>query len=818
MFRISDRFQPVVLDCSLKRIGLIFRTLVASISFLILLGWILDVPSLVVLVPDSAPMAMCTAFCFLIASIIPPDSEHRAGRRIVDLAGACLVTALSLCMLCNYAGWIPDVVDRYLVPLITPAAAIRYPIRMSLITAIGFTFLGTGSLAAACLRGEARVAVMDAAHAAMLVLGLGSAIGHLYTIPFLRAFGFEKIISTASTVSFMLLGAAGFLSRSGEGCMAVVCSRRTGGRIARRFLLIILLIPVLLGGSIAVLMRRGVLDPSQAILMVVMGTIVFFSGFLIRNAATIDRTESACLRSEERYRELFRNISGGVAVFATTPDGGFTLIDMNVSAARMRRARSGDLIGLRLEESFPCMTSNGILQAMGEVRATGTSRCVPEVHCECMPEMNCEARDSDVWRTYFLYALPGREVVVVWDDVTARRKAELEKARLEAELVQSQKMEALGRLAGGVAHDFNNILMVIKGYGEMVLAGSDGPLRDQVREIRNAADRAAELTEQLLLFSRKRTREPEAVDVGECVSRSERMLRRIIGEDIELSISVERNAGRAFVDPGSIEQVVMNLAANARDAMPSGGRLAITVKNPSALGGPSENGDGWVEIDVSDTGVGMDESIRTRAFEPFFTTKPSGKGTGLGLSIVYGIVTRNGGRISLSSAPGRGTMFHIELPKAAKPEPHAGAGRPAETVPPVGEATVLLVEDEASTRRYVRDALRSRGYEVLEAVGGAEALRLWKDRGGHVQLIVTDVVMPRMGGEELADIVHRAAPTMPFLFMSGYPQSFLSRRDAFRDSTVRFIQKPFDADSLVLAVRECIASRPVAAAAMGGGR
>jgi len=786
---------PAMLECN--RWVSFFEGLVILNSTLTLVGWFVDAPSLVALVPYSAPMAMSSAFCFLVLALSMAISPSgRSAFCPLKLAIGVLVACIALSVLPGYIGTATDFVDHGLVPMLAPRASIRFPVRMSLITSIGFALMGLGTIADALLRGKGRIVVCDVTRASAVVLGLGSLIGHLYTIPFLQAFGFEKVIATASTLNFILLGVSGFLSRPEEGLMAIIRSPHVGGRFARRFLLIILLLPITLGGAIAILLRMGLFTPSQAILFIVMGTIVFFTGFLIRNAATIDSTETARLKSERRYRELFRNISSGVSVFSVMPSGDPYLVDINESAVRMRCFRKEELVGKRLEEAFPCMLSNGILEAIREVHATGVSRC--------LPELQCRTPDGDAWRKYCLYALPGGEVVAVCDDMTDRRKDGLERERLEAELAQSQKMEALGRLAGGVAHDFNNILMVIKGYGEMAFRMAVEPMRSQIQEIRNAADRAADLTEQLLLFSRKKTKDPVVVDIGEIIRSNERLLRRLVGEDIELQIHVERNAGKALVDTGSIVQVVMNLAVNARDAMSAGGLLTITVKNRDVRSEPSENGNRWVRIEVSDTGKGMDEATKSRVFEPFFTTKPAGKGTGLGLSIVYGIVSSYGGKIDMASEPGHGTSFSIELPQASE----CGAGTPigqdatGKSMPCAGR--ILVVEDEPAARRFLRDILWSMGYEVLEASGAEEALQCVRRRELRIALVIADVIMPKMGGPELADFIHRTDPTLPFLYISVYPVSYLVDRHGFHDAGVHFLQKPFDAGSLIRAIHESV--------------
>jgi PAS domain S-box-containing protein len=392
----------------------------------------------------------------------------------------------------------------------------------------------------------------------------------------------------------------------------------------------------------------------------------------------------------------------------------------------------------------------------------------------------------------------GREyLVAVVRDITERQ-------RLEEQIRQSQKMEAIGQLAGGVAHDFNNLLTVINGYSELLLADlpAHDPQREPVAAIRSAGERAAALTGQLLAFSRKAIVAPKILDLNDVVHSVGRLLRRLIGEDVVLTTSLAPGLDRVKADPGQVEQVIMNLAVNARDAMPTGGRLTIETANVRLPddddGYPGLKAGRYVRLAVSDTGHGMTDEIKARVFEPFFTTKEPGKGTGLGLATVYGVVKTYGGHVAVSSAIGVGTTLTVLLPAEA-----GAADRPTSAVlrvAPAGTETVLLVEDDDGVRRLARIALEAQGYTVLEAAGGAQAVTTAESHAGPIHLLLTDVIMPDQGGREVADAVRARRPGIKVLYVSGYTDDAVVRHGVF-EATDAFLQKPFTPLGLARKVR-----------------
>jgi len=371
-----------------------------------------------------------------------------------------------------------------------------------------------------------------------------------------------------------------------------------------------------------------------------------------------------------------------------------------------------------------------------------------------------------------------------------------EHVRLQDELRQSQKMEAVGRLAGGVAHDFNNLLTALNGYNSLLLAAlpADDARRGFAERVSLAAQRASALTNQLLAFSRKQPVAFEDLDVNDVTRNTTDMLRRLIGEDVELVSELAPTLDRVLADRAQIEQVIVNLVVNARDAMPYGGRITLSTANVQAGGGD------FVRFAVRDTGVGIDSQTRARLFEPFYTTKGPGKGTGLGLATVYGIVKQAGGQVRVESEPGHGALFEVLLPRSTTS--HATRPPDAEPVaPPRGRGTILLVEDDESVRDFVGFVLRQQGYQVLDAEHGPRALEIARGYEGEIDLMISDVVMPHMDGFAVADALRRSRPSLRVLHISGYPGDGVTGDAAF-------LAKPFSRETLLERVAEQIARRP----------
>jgi two-component system cell cycle sensor histidine kinase/response regulator CckA len=513
-------------------------------------------------------------------------------------------------------------------------------------------------------------------------------------------------------------------------------------------------------------------------------------------ASAIDHKqhEEALRRSEARYRSLVQSAVYGI--YRSSVDGRF--LDLNPALIAMLGYESAEDL-LRLDPEREVFLDPGEhARLMQEFQRKGRLDSA-EVKWRRRDGRAITVRLSG--RTATTAEEFDRVLEIIAEDVTERRA-------LEDQFRQAQKMEAVGRLAGGVAHDFNNLLMVISGYTEVLVENlcPEDPLQAKAQAIQQAADRATTLTRQLLAFSRKQLLELKVVDVNAIVADMERLLRPLIGETIELTTRLAPDLGHTRADAGQLEQVLMNLVVNAKDAMPQGGKILIQT-SPESLDPSSREHSliqpgPYVVLSVSDTGVGMDPETQSRIFEPFFTTKEQGKGTGLGLSTVYGIVKQSGGYIFANSEPGDGTTFRIYLPKVEDPVELTSPTRSAQSALG-GSETVLLVEDEESVRELVRETLVSKGYKVIEAGDGDAGLRIAQSHDGLIDLLITDVVMPGMGGCELAQRVAASRPQMKVLFLSGYTEDAIVHHGVLEPGTA-FLQKPFTLQVLARKVREVL--------------
>ena len=535
--------------------------------------------------------------------------------------------------------------------------------------------------------------------------------------------------------------------------------------------------------------------------------ILTFVARQLASAAEIKRNEQALRRSEARYRSLVQSSVYGI--YRSSLDGRF--LDVNPELIAMLGYASAEEVLL--------------LDPARDVFAR------PEEHSQLVDQFRRTGRldGAEVkWRrkdgTVITVRVSGRAVSGISPDASSGPADALEaiaediteRRMLEDQFRQAQKMEAVGRLAGGVAHDFNNLLMVISGYTEVILAkiDVDSPLHEKGRAIQQAADRATTLTRQLLAFSRKQLLELKVVDVNTIVEDMERLLRPLIGENVELVTSLAKDAGHTRADAGQLEQVLMNLVVNAKDAMPSGGKLTIRTRKVNEheghRSGPTFIRPGsYVQLSVSDTGTGMDKETQSRIFEPFFTTKEIGKGTGLGLSTVYGIVKQTGGYVVVQSEEGCGSTFHIYLPRVEQASERSAS--PALATAAGGTETILLVEDEESVRHLVRETLISKGYKVLEAENGEDGLAKADNHPGTIDLVITDVVMPGLGGREMVQQMIQERPTTKVLYLSGYTEESVVSQDAA--DHVAFLQKPFTLQNLSRKIREILGGSAAAASA-----
>jgi two-component system, cell cycle sensor histidine kinase and response regulator CckA len=501
--------------------------------------------------------------------------------------------------------------------------------------------------------------------------------------------------------------------------------------------------------------------------------------------------KTAPRRSDDKFRLFFQENPQPMWVFDRETLG---FLEINEAAVKLYGYSREEFLGMRITDLQPADEVPALLE--------GT----PHLHAALQPLewhhrlKNGQFIDVEMSTREIVYG-GSQAVLAVLIDVTRRKQ-------LEAQLLQSQKMEAVGMLAGGIAHDFNNLLTIIGGYSQLLLASLPPTDRNRsaVEQIMKAGERAAALTRQLLAFSRRQVLQPKVLDLNLLVGSLAVMLRRLIGEDIDLRLELARDLGQVNADAGQIEQVIMNLAVNSRDAMPKGGTLTIQTANVEL----DENymathtrvkPGSYVMLAVSDTGFGMDAQTRSRLFEPFFTTKQQGRGTGLGLSIVFGIVRQTGGNVEVSSEPGMGTSVKLYLPRAAQ------AAAP-EVESPVekserGSETILLVEDEEMVRKLVSETLEHEGYKILQAAGPEQAGKICREYDGRIDLMITDVVMPKESGRALAARLAEVRPEMKVLYMSGYTDTGILETGA--DSPpLEFLQKPFTPSALASKVRNVL--------------
>lgn len=513
---------------------------------------------------------------------------------------------------------------------------------------------------------------------------------------------------------------------------------------------------------------------------------------IVRYTAANEAAQRETRDSEIRFRSVFEGSPLGIVIFRDAK-----LLYANAALARMFGYASPEAIAaVPLAQLIAPRQRDAVRDRMQRRQRGETVVPVKEVY-----GLRADGVEFPIAAEVARIDLPdGPAIVAFVEDISERRE-------LEARLLQAQKMEGIGRLAGGVAHDFNNLLTVILGHTDAAESARDEHARNaSLAVVRQAALRAAALTRQLLAFARKQVTEPVVTDLNQLVSEIEQMLRRILGEDIDVVTMLDPNLAPVRIDPGHFGQVLVNLAVNARDAMPDGGKLTIETANVkldedyARLHADVTPGD-YVLLAVTDTGAGLSEEARLHAFEPFFTTKQGGKGTGLGLATCFGIVKQAGGHIWIYSEEGRGASVKVYLPRAeGTPAPPQRATRARR---PRGAETVLVVEDEELVRDIATTALRSHGYTVLEAASGDEALEIAAHHDGPIHLLMTDVVMPRMSGRQLADRLAETRPDTKVVFTSGYTDNAIVHQGVL-DPNVAFIQKPYTLDILLQMVRKVL--------------
>ena len=798
---------------------------VAVLGVSVLAGWCLDSRRLTSVVPGFVAMNPVTALAFILAGLAlwllqedsRPSSAGPAGRMLAAL----VVVLTMLCLSRLYLPW--DLgLDRLLFPERVSGVIDGFPNRMAPNTALSFALLGTALVLLDFRTTQAwRPAYALAAGAG--ALGLAAAVGYAYNASLLYGVGAFIPMALNTALGILVLAAGVLCARPAGGPPAVALAQGPGGVLARRLLPATLVVPLLLGWLHLKGREAGLYDSAGGIALLSAATTLIVAVLIWKAAAYLNRSDSARRRAEENLQALNEQLEARVvqrteearrataelrALFEASP-----LAICNVTASGEVRSwnraaeelfgwQAGEVIGRPLPNIPPELVGEH-----GRLRQRALAGNPFTDHETKRLRQDGRLVDVSI-STAALFDGDGvaHSVVAVYADISGRKT-------LEAQFRQAQKMEAVGRLAGGVAHDFNNVLTVIRTASELLVAdlAHDDARRADAAEIRDAAARGATLTRQLLAFSRRQVLRLRSVNANAVVTQLEPMIRRLVEENVAVETRLAPDLSRIKVDPGQLEQVLLNLVVNARDAMPQGGTLLIETVNVllddaypqshlSTRPGP------YVALTVTDTGCGMDAATQSRLFEPFFTTKPAGQGTGLGLATVYGIVKQSGGNIWVYSEVGRGTTFKIYFPQHLGPEEEplaAAESRPR--VESLAGATILIVEDDVAVRSAVRRLLERHGYCVLEASSGADALVILAESPRAVDLVISDMVMPEMSGLQLRQHLRKLRPSLPVLLMSGYTEEAITRLGS-AGPLPSLIEKPFTVDGILGKVRNLLSA------------
>ena len=806
-------------DASLRRAALACAAMAAGLAALAILGWLTPARVLSSFGPSFIPMAPSTAVLFLLlagATAMQAAAPHRALAARAAAAAAWVVSGLALVQLVQALGGEPSTADMLLVP--RPARFGQVLVgRMSPLTAIAFLLAGGALLAVPGGRRRPALGDLGGWLASLLAtLSVVVLLGYVYGTPLLYGGPVVPMALTTALAFAALAGGVVCVAGRGRFPLRPLSGRSARARLLRAFLPIAPAVVVADGllYRFAPAANRALHAAVVALLLASVVTVgVARAAHIVGRA--LDRAEDerrARDRAERETREQARMLVESQRVArlgsyrADLAAGSWTssaMLDeiLGIDGASFRKDIPGWLSLVHPDERPDVAAHLAEVvdkrQAFNRAYRIRRPRDGAERWVHAVGELSCDGEGRPV------------ELVGTIQDVTERKAAEAEKAHVEEMLRQSQRLEAVGRLAGGVAHDFNNILGVITGYGELMQkqVPEDHPARRRLEEILKASERAAALTRQLLAFGRKQLMQPKVLDLNLVLGDLGKMLERLVGEDVEVELRAAPELGAVRADPTQIDQVVMNMVVNARDAMPGGGHLTIETANADlderyAASHPPAQAGRYVMIAVSDTGVGMDAEIQSHVFEPFFTTKASGEGTGLGLATVYGIVQQSGGCIWVYSEPGRGTTFKIYLPRVDD-APAAEAAAPITVASARGHETVLVVEDNDALRETVGEALEERGYVVLVAGGGEAAIEAAASHAGPIHLLLSDVVMPKLGGPELARRMAELRPGIRVLYMSGYSDGAVSRQGVLGPD-VLLLEKPFTGARLARAVRAAL--------------
>ncbi|HTZ84968.1 MAG TPA: ATP-binding protein [Candidatus Acidoferrales bacterium] len=780
--------------------------LLVGLGVSVLAGWALRLSALVTILSGQISMKPNTALGFFFAGIsivLLSRREHTGFDRLAAGTPAVVVFIIGFSSLAEYLLHLDLHIDQL---LFADRVQFPYPGRMAHITAVNFCCTGIGLFLLAISEGRAKWAqLLSLLTGFSAMLGI---IGYLYGVPLLYGSIHYTSMALHTGVGFLVLSAAILYSRPAEGVMHAITGHDGGSWLARKLLPLAVIVPASLG---AIYVRNGFYlgDPHLGVACLIVTQIVLFVVLVWGLAFSLNRLETersaaqtALQHSEELFETRYRNMfeEAVVGMFQSTPDGRF--LNVNMAFVRMLGYDSQAELIQKISQIDHQMYVDPTRRDEFK-RLMQQDGAVQNYECQVFRKDR-----TKVWISANIRAVYENRVIVRYEgtssDITQRKL-------LEEQLAQSQKMEAVGRLAGGVAHDFNNAIGVVVGYSALLKerVPGDANALHYTEEISKAGRRAASLTRQLLAFSRKQVIQPTILDLNSVVSDTDKMLRRLIGEDIEMTVALAGDLGRIKADRSQIEQVLMNLAVNARDAMPQGGRLAIETTNArldktAIAQHPGGKPGDYVALSVSDTGCGMDKETQAHIFEPFFTTKGVGKGTGLGLATVYGIIQQSEGLIWVYSEPGKGARFKLYWPRTTGASQNLPASAEEQTLPR-GSETILLVEDDEALRELTSKCLVPSGYEVLKTSDGESAIRIASEFDGPIHLLLTDVVMPGLNGRELAETLRTLRPETKALYMSGYTADLVAARGVL-ESNVVLLEKPFTQEELLRKVRSVLDS------------
>ena len=819
-------------------------TTVLSISAVVLAGWAFDIDAAKTLLFGSVTVKANTALGLGLSAaallLNVREDQSRWSRRLSLLLSATVVLIGAL-TIAQYV-WKTDLgIDELIFAARQDWGRTATPGRMAAVTATAFLLLGSGLLTLGHrMRTGWRPAI--APLVATAALGLMVLLAYVYGAIPTAGLGQGIQIAIPTAIALVLLSVGALAVPPHGPWVATLLSQHAGGTLARRLLPVAFLVPFALGGlrvfedwtSKYSMAAQSAF--SAVLTMLAFGIVIWSTAALLdaadrrRQAAEQERLdltvkeEAARVRADAERASRFaaetareEAVSAGrekaealtvlEIVLATAPVG-FALFDRNARYIRvnaMFAALYGEGVEAHVGRSpgeISPQLGDHIEESVQQVLRTGQPIREKE-----LTETSASAEGSSAAKRHIMvsyYPLRGSDGEPFAVGLVAVDTSEIK--QLEAQLAQAQKMEAIGQLAGGVAHDFNNLLTVIMSYSALLLDDFDktDPRRTDVEEITAAARRASGLTRQLLAFSRRQVVQPRPTNVNNVIRDVEKMLRRLIGEDITFEVALQNDLGLINIDPGQVEQVLLNLAVNARDAMSDGGVLRIVTGNANSIpdvdGLTARQTGDWVRLSVSDTGTGMSAEVQRHVFEPFFTTKPIGKGTGLGLSTVYGIVKQLGGDIRIQSVVGQGSTFDIYLPRCEGAMPITPS-RPASAMAIRGSGTILLAEDDHALRALYERVLTNTGYAVLSARSGSHALELAAEHRGRIDLVISDVVMPEMNGPDFIARLRQMRKDVDVLFVSGYTDDEVMKRGVLKGET-QFLQKPFAPDQLLAKVRE----------------